>query len=66
MKKKKILKKLMTLMSVFAFICSNFLTPNIQASAVLSDDAEATVLNFLSSYTECAAEALTQQKDGRN
>lgn len=53
-------------MSVFAFICSNILSPNIMAFADMSDDSEAAVLNATSAEIECAAEALTNSITGSN
>ena len=59
MKKNYLLKRLITLMSVLAFICSNVLSPNMMTFADISEDAQAAILNDQSSLEECAAEAFT-------
>lgn len=65
--KKNILpKRLISLMLLFAFICSNILSPNMKAFAELDEDATAAMLNIKSSLEECAAEqfAPVDEKDG--
>lgn len=65
--KKNILpKRLISLMLLFAFTCSNILSPNMKAFAELDEDTTAAMLNIKSSLEECAAEqfAPVDEKDG--